>query len=322
MIVPKGMWYRRLSADTGWQESDVDNLLCIEERNPRALSDIVDLGSLPFAPNTVYVLTSQSGVLVSTDAGAHFVRHTAAPPLASDNHPALLVVTGDRQPTLWVAGQKSGLLRYLDGQWLPFDGQSPQGCAGLPSLTVRALLVTPSAILIGSDRKGLWLSEDGGASCRQVFDASGRYELRGLWKVGEATDNHYLMLARDWEIEPGGTLGTWQLLDICPRPSSCGRQTWQPEPNPLWNATTTVADVLVQRDAAGDAEWYLVTARGQIWRGDLRGAAPRRLPSITRCLLWCDAALTPVSPGTPPYLLAANRVYRYSNVVWWRRLWP
>ena len=322
----KGLWYRPLEDEGAWRDSDVGDLLCIEEWDTGpALSNIQALASLPAEPDTIYVLTSHSGLLVSNDAGAHFSRHPAGiPPLDMDNMPLLLVVSGERSPIFWVAGEKRGLLIYRDGQWSRLDEQGEGGCAGLPpDLTVRSLLVTDEAVLIGSDQRGLWISDDGGRTCRQVFDAAGRYEFRGLWDIRKETHHRYLALVRDWHVEPGSELGTWQLLDLCPRPTSCSQETWRSAAVPLWHRTTSVEAVLVQQEGAiGDYEWYLVTARGQIWHGDLSGSSPRQLPGITRCFFHCEAALAPAEPGSVPYLLAADRVYRFTEGAWWRRWWP
>jgi hypothetical protein len=130
----------------------------------------------------------------------------------------------------------------------------------------------------------------------------------------------YLALVRDWQVEPAGELGAWQLLDVCPRAGVCSAVAWQIDPLPLWHRTVTVEQVFVQQDSLGRYEWYLATARGQVWRGDLAGQ-DERLPSLTRCFVFCDAALAPDRPGSPPYLLAAGRVYRYVKGPWWRRWW-
>lgn len=328
-ISPKGLWHRPLEPGGVWQESNVGELLCIEERDPPALSDIVALASSPGEPDTVYALTSHSGLLVSTDAGESFQRHPAgAPELVADNRPLLLAVSDRPSLSFWVTGRKEGLLLYRDDQWARLDGQSDGGCAGLPGLTVRSLLVEGDFVLVGSDRRGLWLSEDGGQSCRLVFDAAGQYEFYGLWDVSPATHGRTLALVYDWQREPRGHIGTWQLLDLCPRPTSCSPSEWRPEPHPVWDESTPVEDVLVQRADGGEYEWYLVSQFGQVWRGDLSGSQVK-VPGITRCFVWtCDADFTPAEAGGYPYLLAtdragrAGRVYRFAEGPWWRQLWP
>ena len=63
---PKGLWYRMLDSDI-WQESDVDDdILCIEDFDRGASwSAILSLAS---TADTVYALTSHSGILVSSDS--------------------------------------------------------------------------------------------------------------------------------------------------------------------------------------------------------------------------------------------------------------
>jgi hypothetical protein len=344
-------------------------LLCIEDRNPPALSDIVALASLPAWPDTIYALTSHTGLLFSTDAGATFGpltgifdRHPAGiPELEADNRPARLVVSEENgAPVFWLAYRKDGLLVYRDGRWTRLDGQADGGCAGLPTLTVTSLLVTKDedprqgkAVVIGSDQRGLWVSADGGRTCRRVLDAAGNVVFYGLWDVSPPTlrlssplppvgdfagqaHGRYLALVLDTTVEPGDPLGTWRLLDLCPRLTSCSPADWRPEPEPLWHASAVVADAFVQRSTGGDYEWFLVTQFGQIWRGDLAGAEQRPLTGINRCLIsTCVAAFAPGPPGGYPYLLAATivdrrtekllasgRVYRYTEGPWWRRLWP
>jgi hypothetical protein len=329
-VSPKGLWYRPLTPNGTWQESNVGDLLCIEDRDPPALSDIVALASLPTGRDTVYALTSHSGLLVSADGGVSFERHPAGfLALGADNCPGLLVVSDGPSPSFWVIGRKEGLLIYRDNQWSRLDGQGDRGCANLPELTVKSLLVKDDVVLIGSDREGIWVSEDSGETCRQVFDSAGRYEFYGLWDVSPATHARYLVLAYDWQVEPSGDLGTWRLLDLCPRPASCSPTEWQQEPNPVWHKSTVVNDVLIQRSSEGDYEWYLVSEFGQIWHGDMSGGKPQPLPGINRCFIWvCDAGFAPAGAGEPPYLVAADlagragRVYQFTEGDWWRRLWP
>lgn len=315
---PRGLWYRPLAPGAGWRASELAAPICIEDR--QALSDFVALASPPGAPDTVYALTSHSGLLVSDDAGARFVAHPAGMPLERENLPALLAVSGVRTPTLWVAGEESGLFAYQGDRWSRLDDRGT--CAGLPRVRAGALLATDRTIMIGGDRKGLWLSEDGGRTCRQVFDRAGRYDFFGLWDVskapqpGEPAHQRYLALARDSQAEQDA----WHLLDICPRLAACREQDWQADS--IWTGTPTVEQALVQEERGGDYAWYLVTALGEVWRGDLKGGPARQLPRITRCLPACEAALAPSGDGTTPYLLAADHVYQYAESDWWRRLWP
>jgi hypothetical protein len=334
----KGLWYRPLQQNSTWQESDVDStLLCIENWNPApALSDFVALASWPTDPNTIYALTSHSGLLVSADGGAHFDRHPATaklPPLETGDQNILLEVSGIESPIFWLARASGGLWVYRNEQWSRLDGQTEAGCAGLPTLAVASLLVRAEVVLIGSNQRGLWVSDDGGHTCRQVFDDIGRYEFRGLWDVSSedpATPARYLALVHNWKVEPRGQEDSWQLLDLCPRAALCSPTAWQAESTPVWQDPTLlkppVDDVLVQLTGTGDYEWYLVTEAGQIWRGDLRGSPPQRLPGLNRCYnitaFPCEAHFAPAGSDQYPFLLAAGRVYDYRLGAWWRRLWP
>ncbi len=330
----QGLWHRSLEPDNSWQVSNVNpELLCIKEWNPLpALSDIVALSSLPAEPNTIYALTSHSGLLVSTDAGTNFSRHPASdkiPNLEAENRSSALVISGMQSPVFWIASANSGLLVYRDDQWLRLDGQGESGCAGLPALTVTALLVANETVLIGSDQQGLWVSYDGGHTCRQVFDAIHRYEFGGVWDVSLETHSRYLALVYNWKVEPQDDQAGWQLLNLCPHANACSHTEWQAEPNPVWQDTSflqpDVDDVLVQPASSGDYEWYLVTQTGQIWRGDLRGNKPERLPGLTRCYNFfniCFVRLATAGPDKYPYLLAAGRVYEYIQGTWSRRIWP
>jgi len=340
----KGLWYRSLIPGSQWQASQIEaELLCIKDwggPGMDALSDIVALASLPEAPETVYALTSHSGLLVSADAGARFTRHPA-----SDKIEDLVVarvppatpfsVSGNpSSPIFWVINQKGNLLVYRHNEWIRLDGGGEKGCAGLPELLISSLLVTDDALLIGSagvSKQGLWVSYDEGRTCQQVFDVgpNPRYDFFRLWEVGS---NHprYLALVHDGHVEPRSDLGAWQLLDLCPHSDSCSETAWQSEARPIWYNPTLlkppVDGALVQKNSTGDAyEWYLITEAGQVWRGDLQGNVPEDLPDIRRCynlFSICNLNLAPTDPGEMPYLLAAQRVYQYGEGLWWRRYWP
>lgn len=332
-----GLWYRPLSPRSQWQNSRVKaELLCIKDwqgTGQDALSNIVALASRPEEPETIYALTSHSGLLVSHDDGASFQSHPA-----TDSHlieliakpglaMSLFVVTGQNTPIFWVANAQHGLMVYEDEDWRHLDGSQPAGCQGLPELTVLSLLITDRVMLIGSSQQGLWLSTNGGKTCQPVFDVGlyPRYAFYGLWDISVSAQSRYLALVLDGAVEPGGNLGTWQLLLLCPFSDSCDETTWQAETMPLWHQTIVVEDVLVQPDGRGDFEWYLVTEFGQVWWGAVAGGISEPLPGIHRCYVsLCHSFihLAPVGPGQPPYLLVNNRFYHYSQGAWWQRLWP
>jgi hypothetical protein len=325
-LAHKGLWYRSLIPDASWRDSDVGDLICIEDYQPApALSDIVALVSLPAAPDTIYALTSHSGVLLSGDAGAHFDPHpTPFPAMGADNRPTLLIVSGTPQdPLLWIASQKSGLWVHRAGRWARLDGEAHERCQGLPSpLTVRSLLAQANGVLIGTDRQGLWVSDSAGQSCRQVFDAAGQYEFWELADVSPAGHARFLALIFDWGLNANGPIGRWRLLDLCPRPVSCSGTEWQAETGQIWHGQADVVDMLAQPTPAGGYEWHLVTRFGQIWYGGLDGLRPGRLPDLRRCYWLCeDMRLAPAGDGRPPYLLAGHSVYQYDIGEWWRYWW-
>ncbi|HNS01154.1 MAG TPA: toll/interleukin-1 receptor domain-containing protein [Anaerolineae bacterium] len=328
----KGLWQRPLADPDAWQDSDVGDLLCIPNRD--ALSDIQAITSLPSEPTRVFVLTSHSGVLVSEDDGAHFEHYAVGPPVETDNVPNLLVIDGsDESSALWAAGRERGLFRFADGEWSRLD--QPGGCDGLPGeLAVTALATDGKRLLVGTNRRGLWISDDGGQSCRQVFDPAGDYQFRDLLPVPGSARPRYLALVRDWRLEPGGSLGAHQLLDLCPRADSCNSDQWRSDSTPEWDGSSAVSDVIVQVGRSGEAEWYLSTALGGVWRGGLSGEQPERLPGIPRCVVICEVRLASVGPGSAPYLLAAaqraglptvlapGRHYSLTDGPWWARIWP
>lgn len=328
----KGLWQRPLANPDAWQDSAVGDLLCIPDRDD--LADIRALASLPEQPDSVFALTDYVGVLVSEDGGATFRAYPGgAAPTASGNAPLLLAAAGTAEaPVLWVAAEKAGLFRLAAGEWRRADG--PDGCVGLPAeLPVTALAATGDRLLIGTNRRGLWISDDGGQQCRQVFDAAGQYQFRRLLPAPGSAHPRYLALVRDYYLEPGDPAGSWQLLDLCPHADACASDRWRSDSTPEWRGSGAVGDVLVQGDGRGGVEWYLANALGQVWRGDLDGAEPTPLPPLRRCLLACTVRLAPSAPGAAPYLLAAQqvtkplvlapgRVYTLANGPWWRRLWP
>lgn len=329
----KGLWQRPLANPDAWQDSAVGDLLCIPDRDD--LSDIQAVASLPSQPDTVFALTSHSGVLVSEDGGRRFERLPGGPaPVEADNAPQVLAVGGAVEaPALWVAGKERGLWRLADGQWQRLD--RPGGCEGLPGeLAVTALTAEGDHLLIGTNRRGLWVSDDGGQRCRQVFDPAGRYRFWKLLPVPNSAHERLLALVEDAWVEPGSHPGTWQLLDLCPTADSCSPDGWRSDSTPEWSGTSAVGDAAVQLDRSGAAEWYLATALGGVWHGGLDGEQPARLPGIHRCTVVCEVRLAAGGPGAAPFLLAGaqrqglptvltpGRVYSLADGPWWGRLWP
>lgn len=320
-IVPKGLWYRRLPDGT-WEESEVGDRLCIEERQPPALANIPDLVTAPEQPGVVYALTSHKGILQSDDGGATFRPHPAPYPGFPDNNlPYRLATAPDG--SLWVATTGQGLWRVTASAWKRMDGREQDGCRGLPAVSVRSLLVEAGRLLIGTDQAGLWLSEDGGGTCRRVFDDEGRYEIRTIAAV---PDDHprYLLLLRDWWDDERPTI----LRDLCPRPDACRETPWRAEPDSLLPTTDDVLALFVSGSTVAAARWFVMDARGRVWQGDLARRQTTRLPGLPRCIVFlgCDAEF--VGDGEMPYVLVSplrgspGRVYTFAVGPWWRRLWP
>ena len=327
-IVPKGLWYRALP-DGVWQESEVGNLLCIEDRDHAALSNIPALGVSPDLPGWVYALTSHKGILMSTNGGATFQAHPAPyPDFQENNLPFILSVGTGPQPDLWVGTQGAGLWRVTEQRWERMDGRGERGCQGLPSVSVRSLLASDVRILIGTDQQGLWLSEDHGQTCQRVLDDAGRFEITRIVELEAPTHKRYLVAVRNRQVDNLGNAPAWSLRDLCPRPESCAQTPWKWEPTPLWSGWRTINDVFAQQDEAGELAWFLASELlGQVWTGSLQPGSSNKLGSINRCLPACDMQFAP--GGHVPYLLAAEpggrwagRVYRYEQGAWWRQIWP
>jgi hypothetical protein len=335
----KGLRYRLLKPDSQWQDSQVsDELLCIENwqgSGQDALSNIVAFASPPDQPQVVYALTSHSGLLVSDDSGASFKRSPISdqlPDLVIDHRiSSPLVISHQTQPDFWIISNNQGLLRFSAGEWRRMAGQGAASCENLPDVDISSLLVTADIIVIGTESHGLWASYDDGQTCRPVFDAgpNSRYDFYGLWNV-RTGQPRFLALVRDWNVELDDQQGTWQLLDLCPRPDSCSPTTWQAETNPIWHngaalwGNPPVSHVLVQQREQ-TYEWYLVTEAGQVWQGDLEGGELTDLPDIRRCYnpaVVCNLSLAPSEEGATPYLLAANRIYHFEEGPWWHLWWP
>ncbi|MCX7851416.1 MAG: toll/interleukin-1 receptor domain-containing protein [Caldilineales bacterium] len=321
-IVPKGLWYRRLP-DGAWQESDVGDWLCIEDREPPALANLSDLAAAAERPGVVFALTSHKGILQSDDGGATFRPHPAPYPGFPDaNLPYRLVVAPD--DVLWVAAEGQGLWRVTATAWERMDNRGPDGCRGLPAVNVRSLLAEAGRLLIGTDQAGLWLSEDGGRTCHRVFDDEGRYEIRAIAAV-PGDPARYLLVLRDWRDDRRPT----SLLDLCPRPDACRQTPWRAEPDSLLPTTDDVLDLFVAGTTTAAVRWFAIDARGRIWQGDLARRQTVRLPGLPRCVVFlgCDAGFA--ADGDVPYVLAAQpegrwpgRVYTFAVGPWWRRLWP
>jgi hypothetical protein len=319
----QGIWYA--ATDGRFSASDIAISLCVENWKPKGMSAIVDFASDPGRPETIYALTSHSGVLVSHDGGAHFDLAAPPPPPSAEAQGVvrLGVQFGESPVTLWVAGRDTGLWRYRSGAWVRLDSGDAGACSSLPLVQVRSLLVHGRRVLIGTDQQGLWVTEDGGLTCRGVFDADppGQYDFVGLTQLAPWPSEHYLVLAWDGMSADASPA---QVFELCARPGVCTSEQWHADP-PLWEGGASVDQLLLEAGAQPDRWYVLATAPFiRIWSGALTPSGRTwALPGVPRCFgPNCWAQLAAGEAGDPPFLLASERIYRYKVGEWWRRLWP
>ncbi len=332
----KGIWYQNNINE--WKNTEIrpPEAVCLDWQGQEgsALSDIITLAVDPVNPTTIYAFTSHSSLFVSSDGGRSFAPHSAnaAWPegwskLVSEKRlaPQFVVVRQGDNVEFWVISQNGDLYLYRADSWSKVDGDGGL-CAGLPDVDVLSLLVTETAVLIGTNQGGLWRSVDNGHSCQSVFDTD-RFEFRQLWDISH-THPRYMAAVVDTHQEPDSGYKRWQLIDICPTATACNDGQWTTDTLPIWyNPTRTqppIANVWVQPNATDDGfNWYLALESGQIWQGNTTGKNVATLPSIRRCynpIAVCEFSFT--TDGATLLLLADNRLYRLGPGPWWRYLWP
>jgi hypothetical protein len=304
----QGIWYMPLIGDR-FLPSQISASLCVEDWKTKSPSIVAAFASHPRQPETIYALTSHSGILVSTDGGVHFDEFAPpSPPAAEAQGARLLGVEFQEPPVLWVAGFRDGLWRYRADGWIRMDGSGAGSCNGLPFVEVTALLVTEEHVLIGTDRKGLWLTSDGGLICRAVFDSGPRsqYDFKSLAVVTSGAVGRYLALVYDTQVD-----GRTYLLDLCSRPGICTDEMWRGELL-AWRTSTNAVQLLTQDDGAGDIRWYVVARPFHLFYGEV-GDPDHWQTSLflPHPALTTEVALAPADSGQIPYLMVANRVYRY-----------
>lgn len=321
--VYRGLAFRSLAPDARWQASRVpDDLLCLRELN--LLTNIVTFASFPAAPETVYALTRQRGIVVSRDGGASFAAlHSLPAGLSGNNDLGALALAGSPEsPIFFVAGAKGGLWRVSGEQWQAVG--SGEQCALPDRLIAKSLLVEGARLLVGSERQGLWLID--GEGCRRVDtdEASRRWEYLHLASAS-LSEMRYVALVRDRELSP-----QYLLVVLCPLSGDCQNSPW-PSSTPRWQGASPVPDLLVTLRPGGEAVWVLADQQGYVVEGDLNGIT-RRYPRLNRCLFSCLTDLERLPSGelyllaNPRYLPTAKvtdgRFYTFGKGAWPRRIWP
>lgn len=330
----KGLWFRFPVEDSQWQPSQIPGRMLCEPHKPD-LSNINALTSHPDAPDTIYALTSQNGLVISRDAGRSFAAFDPPIPLFSvASQPIGLAVggTGD-QPILWISGKDRGLWRLWERGWEQIAAESSE-CSMPADIKVWALFAQDDWLLAGSTQQGLWQVQGDGC---QRLDAPGggeQLDYRFLRAV-PSTHARFLAVVRVPDPPQGDTRGKFRLVIVCPQPGDCDEAGyWKTEmESSLWDGSI-VEDILVRESSPGIYEWYLADQFGHIWQGDLIGTEKRTYPTISRCrFLSCRSALAWL-PEEGLYVLV-NRVpllqdkpttnghfYYFAEGMWYRRLWP
>jgi hypothetical protein len=300
----QGIWYRPPNGDR-FLPSEISVSLCVNDWEIQSPSRVAAFASDAHA---VYALTSHSEVLVSTDGGVHFDAYTPPPPPAVEAQGANLLGVQFQNPmTIWASGSHDGLWRFREKSWLRMDGGGTGSCNGLPVMQVTALLVDGDRVLIGTDRKGLWLTKDGGTRCQPVFDGGprSRYIFESLAIVGSGFPDRYLALVYDTQVD-----NRTYLLDLCSRPGLCTDEVWQGE-SLAWRTYTNAVQVLTQEDNTGETRWYVVARPFHLFQGVIDDPDHWQTSLFLRYPAFnAEVALARVGPGQMPFLLVANGVYR------------
>ncbi len=321
--VYRGLAFRTFAPDATWQSSRVpDDLLCLRDLND--LTDIVAFASFPAAPQSVYALTRQKGIVVSRDGGESYASLRSLPTEHSGNNDlALLALSGSPEaPLFWVAGAKGGLWRVSGETWKTVG--AGEGCALPDRLIAKSLWVEGARLLVGSERQGLWLIDGDRCSRMDSDEASRRWEYLHLASASHS-ETRYIALVRDRELSP-----QFRLVVLCPLTDDCQNTPW-PYSQPLWVGSRPVTDLLVTPHPTGDVVWVLADALGYVVEGDLNGIT-RHYPRLNRCLVSCLIDLDWLPTGelyllvNPRYLPTAKvtdgHFYTFGKGAWQRRIWP
>ncbi|NLH11626.1 MAG: hypothetical protein GX464_09845 [Holophagae bacterium] len=224
------------------------------------------------------VSEDRSGIVRSWDGGSHWETVFELPPAASwygDEHAALAVVPGDAAQmllsTFW-----AGVWRSRDGgaSWEDATGELSFGDVGpeeKPAQELHAAAVlpgTPPRVLVGSDREGVWVSDDLGGHWRQSIQGLTAVQVNDLLVVPEppisllaATSERAVQRTTD-----GGRLWSTGGGMTSPRPPYRG---YSPVPVPYCGSVFQLALVSDGDVAALSCQGYRSADRGATWEQDV-----------------------------------------------------
>lgn len=283
----------------------------------------------PGPPSRLYGVTSDIGVITSSDAGASW---QTTPTQTSPPDPKLIAASfSDPNLLLVTPSDKAGVYRSRDGgaSFEQLDGtMTCTGATGdlisLPSdLIIGAMAATETAFIVGTsdaDRRnpgaGLYLSRDGG-DCWQLIEASeDTWGYEAVAQIPQRPDE-IMVAVEDGTSAPGQTSDFLYRYNIAAGFS--GRRRLTP---PLWTGKSPVSALFVSADepplAYLASEFWAVVHYGPIERP----VEWDRTTPLLSCLE-CEVRLAPDVRGARPLLLADERVFRWNdNANLLQRWWP
>jgi len=285
--------------------------------------------TLPHAPPRLYGITSDLGVIVSTDAGVAW-QLVLSPDFPRD--PKYLAASATTPNLLMVAPyNKPGLYRSRDGgvSFTRLDGvttcsNADAGLTTLPTeFVVGALLATDAGFIVGSDvldrrspGAGLYVSRDGGDCWLLLEDSAATWGYEAMAAIPGRADA-ILVAVRD------GTFGRDQASDFLYRYNIAAAFAGPRRLMPLlWKGNTAVSSLFVGADDPPIA--YAASEFGVVYYGPVdQPAAWAETTRFLTCLLSCEVRLAPDVQGARPLLLADQRIFRWDDhATWLRRWWP
>ncbi len=287
---------------------------------------VTAFSAAPDTPSRIYASTSDVGLLRSDDAGLNWAR------VGAEGLPDKLTsvaVSPELPSHIFVAAEAAGLYRSQDDgrNWLRLDApnvcsQPEEQVQGLPeNLDVRVIVASAGDLYVGTDgthsaptaNGGIYRSQDGGLCWRQIDMSEDRYYYVALAAVPPSPD---VLLALTYDTRAAEGEPSYQLWQV-------NRSQGRLPGSGLLSLRITASSLYVEDGV--DPTWYVTTGMGGIHRGTLDGETKRALPPITRCVLAINECYADMAAGfqvNSPLLLAADRVYRLTQVPWQRRLWP